>query len=104
MENESNEATLCVQRATLLLLPLTRTRRSLAQVRGADVIVLTYAADDDESLARVRTHWLPELRAAGAAVPVVLVGCRLDLRNGLGRDTTVMDIIQPKGVCQKSKR
>lgn len=95
MENESNEATLCVQRATLLLLLLTRTRRSLAQVRGADVIVLTYAADDDESLARVRTHWLPELRAAGAAVPVVLVGCRLDLRNGLGRDTTLMDIIQP---------
>ena len=33
-----------------------------------------------------------ELRAAGAAVPVVLVGCRLDLRNGLGRDTTLMDL------------
>eukprot|EP00793_Prasinoderma_coloniale_P007002 PRCOL_00001834-RA len=65
------------------------------EVRATDVIVLTYAADDDASLARVRTHWLPELRAAGAAVPVVLVGCRLDLRSSANRNATLMEVIQP---------
>ncbi|KAI5068058.1 hypothetical protein GOP47_0016403 [Adiantum capillus-veneris] len=52
-----------------------------AECRKADAVVLTYACDRPETLDRLSSHWLPELRDMGVRVPVIIVGCKLDLRN-----------------------
>ncbi|KAL8166385.1 hypothetical protein V2J09_007884 [Rumex salicifolius] len=59
-------------------------RNKLAEeLRRADVVVLTYACDNPETLDRLSTFWLPELRRVEARVPVIVVGCKLDLRDDL---------------------
>lgn len=52
-----------------------------AECRKADAVVLTYACDRPETLDRLSSYWLPELRDMGVRVPVIIVGCKLDLRN-----------------------
>lgn len=47
----------------------------------ADVILLLFATDRDDALARVGSHWLPELRRIGAKAPVILVGTKSDLKS-----------------------
>ena len=47
---------------------------------SADVIVLLFATDKPQTLARVRNYWMPELRRLGTSVPVVLVGTKSDLK------------------------
>ncbi|KAK1401627.1 Mitochondrial Rho GTPase [Heracleum sosnowskyi] len=51
------------------------------ELRQADVVVLTYACDKPSTLDRLSTYWLPELRRLEVNVPVVVVGCKLDLRD-----------------------
>ncbi|KAI5658888.1 hypothetical protein M9H77_27681 [Catharanthus roseus] len=50
------------------------------ELRKADAVVLTYACDRPETLDRLSTFWLPELRRLEVRVPVIVVGCMLDKR------------------------
>uniref|UniRef100_A0A0D6R7H1 Mitochondrial Rho GTPase n=1 Tax=Araucaria cunninghamii TaxID=56994 RepID=A0A0D6R7H1_ARACU len=52
-----------------------------AECKKADAIVLTYACDQHSTLDRLSTYWLPELRRLEVKVPVIVVGCKLDLRD-----------------------
>lgn len=59
-------------------------RNKLAEeLKRADAVVLTYACDQPETLDRLSTFWLPELRRLEVRVPVIVVGCKLDLRDEL---------------------
>lgn len=51
------------------------------ELRRADAVVLTYACDQPATLDRLSTFWLPELRRLEVKVPVIVVGCKLDLRD-----------------------
>ncbi|MBA0619334.1 hypothetical protein Godav_028523 [Gossypium davidsonii] len=51
------------------------------ELKRADALVLTYACDQPETLNRLSTYWLPELRQLEVKVPVIVVGCKLDLRD-----------------------
>ncbi|XP_042517716.1 mitochondrial Rho GTPase 1-like [Macadamia integrifolia] len=51
------------------------------ELKKADSVVLTYACDDPATLDRLSTFWLPELRRLEVKVPVIVVGCKLDLRD-----------------------
>jgi Ras family protein T1 len=50
------------------------------ELKRADAVVLTYACDQPLTLTRLSTHWLHELRRLEVKVPVVVVGCKLDMR------------------------
>ncbi|KAG5448451.1 Mitochondrial Rho GTPase 1-A [Clonorchis sinensis] len=56
-----------------------------AEIRRADVICLVHALDDEKSLERISSYWLPLIRHNGAnpdcRSPIVLVGNKLDLLN-----------------------
>ncbi|KAL6562515.1 Mitochondrial Rho GTPase 1 [Orobanche gracilis] len=52
----------------------------IEELTNADAVVLTYACDRPETLDRLSTYWLPELRALEVRVPVIVVGCMLDKR------------------------
>lgn len=52
----------------------------ITEVQLADAIVLTYACDRPTTLERLSTYWLPELRRLEVKVPVIIAGCKLDLR------------------------
>ncbi|KAH0908595.1 hypothetical protein HID58_031916, partial [Brassica napus] len=50
------------------------------ELKHADAVVLTHASDDrPETLQRLSTYWLPELRRLEVKVPIVVAGCKLDL-------------------------
>ncbi|CAN1843321.1 Mitochondrial Rho GTPase 1 [Linum perenne] len=51
------------------------------ELKRADAVVLTYACDKPETLDRFSTFWLPKLRQLEVKVPVIVVGCKLDLRD-----------------------
>ncbi|BAT95603.1 hypothetical protein VIGAN_08236000 [Vigna angularis var. angularis] len=51
------------------------------ELKRADTVVLTYACDEPLSFERLSTYWLPELRKLEVKAPVIVVGCKLDLRN-----------------------
>ncbi|PON63932.1 Parvalbumin [Trema orientale] len=51
------------------------------ELKRADAVVLTYACDQPMTIARLRSFWLPELRQLEVKVPVIIVGCKLDLRD-----------------------
>ncbi|PON76390.1 Parvalbumin [Parasponia andersonii] len=51
------------------------------ELRRADAVVLTYACDQPQTLDRLSTFWLPKLRQLEVRVPVIVVGCKLDLRD-----------------------
>ncbi|KAG1338418.1 mitochondrial Rho GTPase 1 [Cocos nucifera] len=53
----------------------------ISECQMADAIVLTYACDRPSTLDRLSTYWLPELRRLEVNVPVIVVGCKLDLRD-----------------------
>jgi mitochondrial Rho GTPase 1 len=52
-----------------------------AACNAADVIVLLFATDRDDALARIGSHWLPELRRIGVRAPVILVGTKSDKKS-----------------------
>ncbi|KAL4572057.1 hypothetical protein LXL04_018826 [Taraxacum kok-saghyz] len=51
------------------------------ELKRADAIVLTYACDQPETLTRLQNFWLPEIRRLKVKIPVIVVGCKLDLRD-----------------------
>ncbi|CAH8324559.1 unnamed protein product [Eruca vesicaria subsp. sativa] len=51
------------------------------ELRNADAVVLTYDCDRPETLQGLSTYWLPELRRLEVKVPIIVVGCKLDLRD-----------------------
>ncbi|KAK2455554.1 mitochondrial Rho GTPase [Trifolium repens] len=53
----------------------------IEELKRADSVVVTYACDDIVSFERVSTHWLPQLQKLEVKVPVLVVGCKLDLRD-----------------------
>ncbi|CAK9147069.1 unnamed protein product [Ilex paraguariensis] len=53
------------------------------ELKRADAVVLTYACDQPATLNRLNTFWLHELRRLEVKAPVIVVGCKLDLRDEL---------------------
>ncbi|XP_056865381.1 mitochondrial Rho GTPase 2 isoform X3 [Raphanus sativus] len=53
----------------------------IEEFRKADVVILTYACDQPPTLDRLSSYWLPELRRLQIKAPVIVVGCKLDLRD-----------------------
>ncbi|KAG5246196.1 GTP-binding family protein [Salix suchowensis] len=51
------------------------------ELKRADVIVLTYACDFPLTLTRLSSFWLQEFRRLELKVPVIVVGCKVDLRD-----------------------
>ncbi|GBG82922.1 hypothetical protein CBR_g36449 [Chara braunii] len=51
------------------------------EILKAEAILLTYACDNQSSFDRLHAWWLPELRRLHVSVPIILVGCKSDLRN-----------------------
>ncbi|XP_065636351.1 mitochondrial Rho GTPase 1 [Quercus suber] len=51
------------------------------ELKKADAVVLTYACDEPSTLDRLSSFWLPKLRKLEVKVPVIVVGCKLDLRD-----------------------
>lgn len=51
------------------------------ECKKADAVVLTYACDRPQTLERLSSYWLPELRRLEIKMPVIVVGCKLDLRD-----------------------
>ncbi|KAJ0955455.1 putative small GTPase, EF-hand domain, EF-hand domain pair [Helianthus annuus] len=51
------------------------------ELKRADAVVLTYACDKPETLNRLQTFWIPEIRRLKVKAPVIVVGCKLDLRD-----------------------
>ncbi|PVF94893.1 hypothetical protein CPB86DRAFT_788565 [Serendipita vermifera] len=48
---------------------------------GADVILIIFSVDSPESLERVDQKWLPEASHFRPGTPIILVGCKTDLRH-----------------------
>ncbi|GAV89498.1 EF_assoc_1 domain-containing protein/EF_assoc_2 domain-containing protein/Miro domain-containing protein/EF_hand_4 domain-containing protein [Cephalotus follicularis] len=55
--------------------------RLFEELKRADAVVLTYACDQPMTLTRLSTFWLVELHRLEVKVPVIVVGCKLDLRD-----------------------
>ncbi|XP_050238843.1 mitochondrial Rho GTPase 2 isoform X2 [Mercurialis annua] len=53
----------------------------IEELKKADVVLLTYSCDQPLTLTRLRTFWLEELRRLEVKAPVIVVGCKLDLRD-----------------------
>lgn len=64
---------------------------------NADVIIVCYSIDTAKSLINVIDKWVPEVRYFCNDVPVVLVGNKKDLRDGV----VAHDLPRPAGVDQE---
>ncbi|KAM7259676.1 hypothetical protein ACFE04_015417 [Oxalis oulophora] len=51
------------------------------ELKRADVVVLTYACDQPTTLSRLTSFWFQEFHRLEVKAPVVIVGCKLDLRD-----------------------
>ncbi|XP_020972085.1 mitochondrial Rho GTPase 2 isoform X2 [Arachis ipaensis] len=51
------------------------------ELKQADAVVLTYDCEERATFERLSSYWLPELRRLEVKAPVVVVGCKLDLRD-----------------------
>ncbi|GAA5875036.1 hypothetical protein JCM16303_004990 [Sporobolomyces ruberrimus] len=52
------------------------------EIRKAHVVAIVYAIDNPTTFDRVPTYWLPTIRSLGVNVPVILIGNKIDLRDG----------------------
>lgn len=52
------------------------------EIRRAHVVVIIYSVESPISFDRITTYWLPTIRSLGVNVPVILVGNKIDLRDG----------------------
>ncbi|MED6210466.1 hypothetical protein PIB30_064372 [Stylosanthes scabra] len=50
-------------------------------LKQADAVILTYDCEERETFEHLSSYWLPELRRLEVKAPVVVVGCKLDLRD-----------------------
>ncbi|KAJ1558177.1 GTP-binding protein Rho1 [Cladochytrium tenue] len=48
---------------------------------GSDVIIVCFAISSPDSLDNVESQWVNEIRHYCGPIPIVLVGCKKDLRN-----------------------
>lgn len=53
------------------------------ELAQADVVVLVYTVDSEESTKRIPSYWLPKFRSMSLKVPVILVGNKIDKRGGI---------------------
>lgn len=53
------------------------------ELKKADVIVLVYSVNDEESQRRIGSYWLKKFRAQNVNVPIILVGNKIDTRGGI---------------------
>eukprot|EP00824_Muranothrix_gubernata_P007966 TRINITY_DN20183_c0_g1_i1.p1 TRINITY_DN20183_c0_g1~~TRINITY_DN20183_c0_g1_i1.p1 ORF type:complete len:490 (+),score=89.50 TRINITY_DN20183_c0_g1_i1:42-1511(+) len=67
------------------------------EYRHGDVVMLLYECDNKDHIARLTNHWLPDImNFVGEAVPVVLVGTKIDLRGpDFLHTTTLVNEIMP---------
>ncbi|EUB59193.1 Transforming protein RhoA [Echinococcus granulosus] len=68
---------------------------------GVRVILLCYAVDSLTSLSNVVHTWSPEVRRFCPQVPVLLVGCKSDLR---GLERSRLRLVDPKEAAEVQKR
>lgn len=74
-------------------------------LQAAHCAVLCYAVDDEESLRRVETMWIPELRRWNYWAPMLLVGLKRDLREeGAGVEDVSVDVGKRGGRGRGEKR
>lgn len=52
----------------------------MADLKTADVIILTFSCDKPHTIENLKKRWLPLLRGLRVEVPLLVVGCKLDLR------------------------
>lgn len=64
------------------------------ELKRADAVLLTYACDQPMTLNRLTSYWLNELRQLEVKAPVILVGCKLDLRDD-HHPMSMEDIVAP---------
>ena len=64
------------------------------ELKRADAVLLTYACDQPMTLSRLTSYWLNELRQLEVKAPVILVGCKLDLRDE-HQQVSMEDIVAP---------
>ncbi|GAA5820860.1 hypothetical protein JCM3770_007272 [Rhodotorula araucariae] len=65
------------------------------EIRKAHVVGIVYAVDNPNSFDRVPTYWLPTIRSLGVNVPVILIGNKIDLRDGQVTNQALEDEIVP---------
>lgn len=58
-----------------------------------DVVLVAFAVDSPESLENVTVKWMPEVRRYCAGLPVILVGCKTDLR----QDNRTLELLAKTG-------
>lgn len=58
-----------------------------------DVVLVAFAVDSPESLENVTVKWMPEVRRYCAGLPVILVGCKTDLR----QDNRTLELLSKTG-------
>ncbi|KAG5679661.1 hypothetical protein PVAND_009216 [Polypedilum vanderplanki] len=49
--------------------------------KEVDIVIMCFSIDKPHTLENIKTKWLPEIRHYCSDIPIVLVGCKLDLRN-----------------------
>ncbi|KAJ4727485.1 Mitochondrial Rho GTPase [Melia azedarach] len=64
------------------------------ELKRADAVVLTYACNQPITLSRLSSYWLPEFRHLEVKVPVIVAGCKLDLR-GENHATSLEEVMGP---------
>lgn len=64
------------------------------EIQRASVICVVYAVDDDDSMDRVATYWLPLIReySPDSRSPVVLVGNKMDLIDYSTTDVRIISL------------
>ncbi|XP_039274269.2 rho-related BTB domain-containing protein 1-like [Styela clava] len=78
----------------------------------ADVIIICFSICDSKSLHSVKTFWYPEARRHCKGVPIIVVGCKIDLRfadlddlnkhkNTLAKKISSNDILYPE-ICRQT--
>lgn len=67
--------------------------------RAADVVLITFALNDRESLNAVLSTWLPEVSEYCPKVPILLVGTKSDLRDDESEEC--IESIDGQVMCQK---
>eukprot|EP00898_Chlorokybus_atmophyticus_P002225 jgi/Chlat1/3002/Chrsp2S04718 len=71
------------ERMPLLVVDTSSRREDQAQLEQelqlADAVIVCYAIDRPETLVRIGTHWMLELRRLSITAPVILVACKHDL-------------------------
>ena len=51
---------------------------------SADVFLACFTVTTRSTLDNIENKWIPELKHYGRKVPIILVGCKKDLRTGKG--------------------